>query len=965
MEPRKRYNKHRFIIIVVLVILFILANLVTFFTDFEWFRELGYVSVFFTKLFTQLKIGVPTFIVVTVLARIYFKFIKQSFNKKMSIEGNEGGLIKAVSWGLSAIFGGIVTYIAVTQLWFQLLQMLNSTSFGIKDPMYGMDISFYVFKLGFIKSANDLAIAVLITFIILTLVYYALLIATKGESTKVADEEKIFDEADRFDGTSKPKQESKEYEGPFKGTAAEPFIKMFFSAGENFTRRGNISNVKGKRKVEIDDDNVKQLFSVASTQLIIAGALLFLMLGVFFFLQQFDLLQINRGAVYGAGYTDTHITIWVYRILMVLSVIGAIAVIFGIKLHKARYIAMVPIVMVLVAIVGAGGAMVTQNFIVSPNEIAKESTYIDRNIEFTQKAYDLDKVSTSNIDVNTKLTQADIKNNPETINNIRINDYLPAEKFYNQTQAIRKYYEFKDVDVDRYMINGEYTQAFISAREINEEEISQTWLNKHLKYTHGYGMTLSRVDQVTPSGQPDMLVKDIPPQSDVEEINITRPEIYFGEMTDTNIYVGAKEKEFDYPDGDSNQYSNYEGKAGIKLNPLNKVLFAIRERSMKLLVSSSLSTDAKIIMNRNIRDRVQEIMPYLTYDKNPYMVTADGKLYWIIDAYTTSSEYPYSQPYNSNTTVNYVRNSVKVVIDAYNGDATYYVVDQEDPIALTYMKIYPALFKNISEMPTSLQPHIKYPNDMFEIQAEVYARYHMNDPKVFYQDEDLWGIANEIYGTEEQQMEPNYYIMKLPNEKKAEFVNSIPYTPKDKKNMTGLLIARNDGEHYGQLVLYKTPKSKVVYGPRQIEAQIDQNTTISKDFSLWNSSGSKYSRGNLFVIPIEDSFLYVEPVYLESTDSSIPEVKRVIVAYGNKIAYEETLGEALNSLFGEGTIKIADGVDTSEITKDADVSTLTQVEIVQKANDAYDDAQAALKDGDWAKYGIKMDELEGYLGKLS
>ena len=564
--------------------------------------------------------------------------------------------------------------------------------------------------------------------------------------------------------------------------------------------------------------------------------------------------------------------------------------------------------------------------------------------------------------------------NTETISNIRINDFVPTQQFYNQTQSIRQYYTFNDVDNDRYMINGKYTQTYLATREIDEEKISDSWLNRHLKYTHGYGITLSRVDQVTSSGQPEVLIGNIPPESSVEEIQITRPEIYFGELSNEYVIVGTDEEEFDYPSGDSNEYTFYEGTAGIKLNFFNRLVFAAREGSLKLLVSSNIDSDSRIIINRNVMDRVQTIMPYLSYESDPYMVTVDGKLYWMIDAYTSSSNYPYSQPFDENGT-NYIRNSIKVVVDAYNGDVDFYVVDEEDPIAMTYAKIYPELFKSGDEMPEALKAHIRYPNYLLQIQANIYTRYHMEDIGVFYLNEDQWDIANEIYGTEQVQMEPTYYIAKLPGEDTAEFFNSIPFTPKSKKNMTALLIARNDGEHYGELMLYQFPKNKTVYGPEQIEAQIDQNTEISKEFSLWNSAGTKYSRGNMFVIPVNSSILYVEPVYLEATNSSIPEVKRIIVAYGDRIAYEETLEECLVSLFGE---EAADSIDASDESVTQEPSgdggqtetgqtseELSQTELIQNAVTAYDNAQAAVQSGDWAGYGRYMEELEQILNELA
>ena len=959
-KKRNDNGKGKYVLLVILIILAIFVSLIGYITDFMWFKELGYVGVFFKKLFTQLKIGIPTFLVITILAYLYFKLIKKGYYKKiMSNDLDESKSINGISWAMAAIFGAIVTFFAVKNLWFSSLQFANSTDFGYDDPLFGLDVSFYVFKLDFLHQLNSLLITVLAVFLILTFVYYGVLMSKhtprmfKDETTSNGSGSNPFREYDRFDNTTYgqdySQSEDSQFNNQFKGTPFEKMGQVFGNAGK-------------KQKTTFDDENVKQLFTIASKQLIIAGVLLFIMIAVHFALKQFELLHAHNGTVYGAGYTDVTITLWVYRILIALSIIGAITVIVGVKKHKTKMIAVVPIVMICVSLLGTGAAIAVQNLVVSPNEIAKESKYLEKNIEYTQKAYGLDNVTTKSFAANNDLTSEDIKNNDETISNIRINDYSPTEKFYNQTQSIRQYYTFKDVDVDRYMVNGDYTQTFLSAREIDEEKISQTWLNKHLKYTHGYGVTLSRVDEITSSGQPEMMIDNIPPVSDVKEIKISRPEIYFGELTNEYAIVGAKEDEFDYPNGDSNEYARYEGTAGIKLNLFNRVMFAAKEHNLKLLVSSNIDSKSKIIINRNIKKRVETIMPYLKYDKDPYIVTEGGRLYWMIDAYTTSTQFPYSEPYDvANTKTNYVRNSVKVVVDAYNGDVNYYVVDEKDPIAMTFKKIYPSLFKSKDEMPKGLQAHMRYPAELFDTQAKVYTKYHMNDVRVFYQNEDLWDIAKEIYGTEEQDMEPNYYIMNLPGEKNAEFVSSIPFTTKGKKNMTGLMIARNDGENYGELVIYKLPKSKVVYGPRQIEAQIDQDAEISKEFSLWNSAGSKYSRGNMFVIPIEESLLYVEPVYLEAAESSIPEVKRVIVAYGDKIAYEKTLGEALNVLFGDGTSKDKPNSSSSSTGSDKQASTK---ELIDKANEAYQSAIDAQKDGDWAKYGEYMDDLEDYLKKL-
>ena len=958
MENENVKKKRKFGLKGLFIVLFILISLFTaligFITDFLWFKELGYVSVFLKQLLTQLKIGIPTFIIVTLLSYIYFKYLKLNYYKKVeSRTPDHSKQVNLISWGMAALFGGVITYFAVTRMWFDSLKFVHSTDFDLDDPLFGFDSSFYVMKLDFIKELNSLFLIILVVLIIMTLVYYAVLMGSRRPTI--------------FESNEGPTSTDEYF--------YDPGVNSFVNGGGIFDgvkkvfgqRTQGAGGGTGWQPPKTDKDNIRQLMAIASKQLTIVGIAFFIMLGIHFFLKQFDLLHAHTGVVYGAGYTDTHITLWVYRILMGLCVLGIFAVILGVKKHRIRFIVGVPVIMVVISLLGGGVGMLVQNFIVSPDEISKESKYLKRNIEYTQQAYGLADVKTKSFQAEEDLTSEDIKNNDATMSNIRINDYSPTEKFYNQTQSIRQYYEFENVDVDRYNVNGDYTQTFLAPREIDEEKISETWLNRHLKYTHGYGITMSRVDKITASGQPDMIVKNIPPVSSVKEIDITRPEIYFGEQTNEYIIVGTNEDEFDYPDGDSNKYTRYEGSAGIKMNLLNRLMFAVRERSFKLLVSSNIKSKSRIIINRNIEQRLYKIMPYLEYDDDPYMCTTGGKLYWIVDAYTTSSKFPYSEPFDESGT-NYIRNSVKVVIDAYNGDCSYYVVDDTDAIAKTFQKIYPKLFKDGDDMPDGIKEHIRYPNKIFETQSKVYRRYHMNDVKVFYQNEDMWDISNEIYGTKEVEMEPHYYILNLPGEKKEEFVNSIPYTPKDKKNLTGLFVARSDGEHYGELVLYKLPKNKVTYGPMQIEAQIDQNTEISKEFSLWNSAGSDYSRGNMFVIPIEDSLLYVEPVYLEATNSSIPEVKRVIVAYGDKIAYKPTLAEALNELFGEGSGDQYSGGDISGSGGKSDGGkedkVLTQSEIIKKAQDAYDDAQAAMKKGDWAEYGKQMDELEKYLKEL-
>ena len=956
---RKFERKLLIIVAIVVVIGALFLSLINFIANILWFREMGYLDVFFKQLVTQLTVGIPTFVVVSVLVHLYLTHLRKSYFKKIaSGEATDMKNLKRITWILSLLFAAGATFFAVTTLWFEILKFANSTGFNIQDPLFHLDISFYLFKLEFLTQLNELLIGVIIGFVVLTIVYYIILMTVRTPD--------IFEEVP-------PEQEQTYYqqseEGRYTGSS-NPFENAAKGADDIFSKIGiKIPKRDPKPKKQLDDNNFKQLMQIASGKIAGLGCIFFIMLALDFFLKQFDLLHEHTGAVYGAGFTDVNVTLWMFRILCALSLVSAVLFVVFIAKKNNKKILTVPVIMILIGVIGSGGALLVQNFIVSPDELQKETPYLLNNIEYTQYAYGLDDVNIKSFAADNKLTAEDIAANMETITNIRINDFEPAEQFYNQTQSIRQYYTFNDVDNDRYWVNGEYTQTFLTAREIDENKISDTWLNRHLKYTHGYGVAMSRVDKVTSSGQPDVLVGNIPPESAVDEIDIKRPEIYFGELANEYVVVGTKEKEFDYPNGDSNSYTMYEGDAGIKMNLFNRLVFAIREGSFKLLVSSNINGNSKIIINRNVVERVQTIMPYLSYENDPYMVTVDGKLYWIIDAYTVSNLYPYSEPYSEESSVNYIRNSVKVVIDAYNGNTDYYVIDETDPIAQTYAKIYPTLFKSLDKMPESLRAHLRYANTLFSIQAAVYGKYHMEDVNVFYQSEDLWDIANEIYGTEKQQIIPNYYIAKLPGEKQAEFFNSVPFTPRSKQNMTGLLIARNDGENYGELVLYQFPKSKTVYGPEQIEAQIDQNTEISKDFTLWASNGTTYRRGNLFVIPINTSVLYVEPVYLEAQNSSIPEVKRIIMVYKDQIAYGETLADCIIDLFGydineeskvdPGQDSIIDD-DTQEESEE-----MTQSELIAKAQEAFEKAQEAQKEGNWAAYGKYLDQLEEYLNKLA
>ncbi|MEW9121990.1 MAG: UPF0182 family protein [Thermotaleaceae bacterium] len=896
----------------VIVLLASFTTIINFVTDYQWFQELGYEQVFLTKLMTQLRIGLPFFVVLTLLIHFYFLWIKKDYYKKVNftiVPANEKG-INRLSLLAAAVVSFLTSLTFTGSLWFELLRFFNATEFSILDPVFQRDISFYMFQLPLIQRIYYMLISFLALMAILTFIYYMILLSVRHQ--------KGFEETDELDARR--------------------------------THRG------------IHLDNGKKLLEIATRQVMLLGIVFLLILGFGYVLRTYELLYSPRGVAYGASFTDVHITLWVYRGMTALAIVSAVLWARGIKKGNMKQALTGPILMILLGIAGNGVALMVQNFIVAPDEISKERTYIDYNIQYTKAAYGLNDIDIRDFPAEDNLTREDLEKNKETIRNIRIHDYRPTNQFYNQREGIRQYYLFNDVDIDRYEIGGQYTQVFLSAREMNSQKVSEQWINQHLKYTHGYGAALSPVNTITREGQPQLLIRNVPPQSEVPELEITRPEIYFGELTNNYIITNTKEKEFDYPLGEQNAETLYEGTAGIRLGGFNKLLYAIRQGSLKMLLSGNITGESRIHLHRNINDRVRRIAPFIEYDEDPYLVISEGRLFWIIDGYTVSENYPYAQPYVGQRG-NYIRNSVKVVIDAYNGTTDYYIADEQDPVIQTFGKIFPQLLKPMAQMPEGLRAHIRYPQSVFDIQSEVYRIYHMTDTDVFYTKEDLWDIANEMYERKQQVMESHYNILKLPGETREEFILSIPYTPRNKPNMTALFMARSDGEHYGELVLYRLPKQKNVYGPMQVESKIDQDTEISKEFSLWGQQGSSYIRGNLLTIPIENSLLYVEPIYLRAdNESSLPEVKRVIVFYGERIAYEETLEAALEKLFGTAAeVPSGEAPDPQLPTGEASGNI---PQLIRQAKDVFNRAQEAQRGGNWAEYGRLIEELRGILEGL-
>jgi uncharacterized membrane protein (UPF0182 family) len=674
-----------------------------------------------------------------------------------------------------------------------------------------------------------------------------------------------------------------------------------------------------------------------------------------------ELVFSERGAVFGAGYTDIHAQLPAQWILVATVMIVAGAVIVSLLRHRFRWLVYSLVAWATVAIL-AGQVFpgLMQRLQVQPNELGLETPYIEYNIQATREAFALDRVDEQSFPAEPMPSRQDIDANDLTIKNIRLWDHRPLKDTYNQIQSIRLYYDFNDIDVDRYVIDGEYRQVMLSARELSAEKLAgeaQTWVNRKLQFTHGYGIALSPVNEVSAEGGlPVLLVKDIPP---VGDFTIERPEIYFGEKTDDYVIVKTDTQEFDYPMGDQNVYGYYQGTGGVGIGSLiRRVFYAWQLADFNILISGELGDESRVLYYRNIRERVQHLAPFLMLDSDPYMVLMKGGLFWIQDGYTTSDRYPYSEPLESG--VNYIRNSVKVVIDAYNGSVTFYVSDAQDPLIRTYQAIFPDLFVPMEQMPESVLAHLRYPEDMFNVQASVYQSYHMRDARVFYNKEDLWAVPREVYASQEQLMEPYYVIMRLPNEEKEEFLLMLPFTPVNKNNTIGWLGARCDGDDYGTLVAYHFPKERLVYGPSQIENRIQQDTIITEQLALWGRGGSRVIRGNLLVIPLGSSNLYVEAVFLQAEAGGLPELKRVIVAAGDQIAMEPTLPQSLQAVFGSEALP-TEGESKPPPSEPAGVDIAA---LIQEAQQHYESAQRHLRAGDWAAYGTELEALKAVLDRL-
>jgi uncharacterized membrane protein (UPF0182 family) len=675
-------------------------------------------------------------------------------------------------------------------------------------------------------------------------------------------------------------------------------------------------------------------------------------------LQRYGLLLSSNGVVFGAAYTDVHMRLPLLVAMAALYVVAAVLAVATIGRGDVR----LPTAAV-VLVVGASLLQwllpgLYQSYRVKPDELRLESPYISNNIRLTRYGFGLDNVTSKEFPADGRLNPAVLAANDATIQNLRWWDPRPLLDTYRQLQEIRLYYDFDDVDVDRYSIDGTYRQVMLAARELDQTRLptdAQTWINQHFKFTHGIGLAMSPVNRFDAEGLPIFFVQDIPPVSSVG-LRIDRPEIYFGAETSNYVVVGGDTKEFDYPKGQDNVYTTFEGTGGIALDQLwRRVLFAWHLGDVKLLISSNITASSRLLFRRRIIDRIHRVAPFLVLDRDPYLVVSDGRLVWVQDAYTVSDALPYSQRI-APSGINYIRNSVKIAVDAYDGTMHFYVADDRDPVVRTYRAMFPSLFESLDRMPAALRQHVRYPEDLFVLQANLYATYHMTDPEVFYNKEDLWSVPEGNHGGRTLRMEPYYTIMRLPGEASEEFILMLPMVPNRRDNMIAWLAARCDGANYGSVIAFRFPKDKLIYGPAQIEARIDQDTGISQQLSLWNQTGSRVIRGNLLVMPIDDALLYVEPLYLSAENRQLPELKRLIASYGDRVVMSQQVEPLFAALFARTEpAEPAIGVQPVEPSAaPAGAAGGTN----GAALDHYHRALDELRRGNWEGFGREMDALE-------
>jgi uncharacterized membrane protein (UPF0182 family) len=924
--PRKRRRWLLVLVILVVVLLVIGSRLLSVYLSALWFGSLGYSSVYW-HIF-KLKSGL--FIVAAVSTALFLGFNfwlfqrlfgSAAFEQRTILLNNRpytfspAKFIRPLGWLVSAFFG-LVYGVTIKDDWQKFALYWHQPSTTAHDPIFGKSLGFYLFSLPLYESVSTWFLGV--SFIILcAAVAYSLL----GLPQRVL----------------------------------KPTVR--WSSGAAFRA------------------------------VCCALALFLVVLSWRTYLVRFPFLWDDHQTFSGATYTEAHYVLpALLFVCIALLVAAALSLVNAFTVRRFRMLAIAVALPVAVYIVGV--VLVpsyVQSFVVKPNELDRETPFISHNIEWTRRGFGLDQIELRDYPAETNVEALDIANNRENFENIRLWDWKALQDTLKQIQAIRTYYDFQDVDVDRYLAAGKLRQTMVAPREINDAKLpesSRNWVNERLIYTHGYGITMNTANGFTPEGLPQFLLANMPIEPTAPEIKITRPEIYFGELTDRHVYVKTKQNEFDYPQGDTNTYTTYQGTGGIQIgSSLRRTLLAWAVGDLsKLPFSDDVTSESRLLINRRITEIVNGIAPFLTYDKDAYIVVSnDGRLYWMIDAFTQSASFPYSRHHDfAGKSVNYVRNSVKVVIDAYNGNVRFFVFDKQDPIISAYQGIFPGLFEDASAMPADLRAHVRYPETLVRTQGEVYGLYHTQNPQVFFQREDVWSIANQIGVNAEGKKEPRpidpyYVLMQLPGEqKKNEFVIILPFTPGSRNNMIGWLAGRCDGDNYGKLLVYNFPKSRLIDGPLQIEARIDQNSQLSSQFTLWNQQGSTVIRGHLLVIPIGRSLVYVEPIYLQANTSPMPELRLVVLATQEKVAYGQNFAEAMNGLFGESakpTSEAKPATETPQPTTGAQpvptpASTQTLTQLVNRAIQEFDDYQRLTAQGKLAEAGQKLEQHKRTLEEI-
>ncbi|MDA1183970.1 MAG: UPF0182 family protein [Acidobacteria bacterium] len=904
-----------FLFAVLALVFFAGPTLVGFYTDLLWFGEVGYQQVFLTMLRAQATLFVIAFVV-------------------------------TAAWLAGNLRAALATI--------GDLRPTFTTREGIEVPLPGRE------QLGMISSAVAVVLAGII----------ALFASSQWETWLAWVNAVPFGEADPILGRD---VSFYVFSLPFfqfvRGLAQGLVLLAAVGAGALYFLSGSVTSSFGA---------MPWMTPGARRHLSLLVALFLLLLASGAWLDQSEQLVQPSGVIYGPGYSDVNGRMPAALLLAVVSVLGAGLAALQAFSPRNWPIPTAIVLYIIVAVGGEGYGTVLQRFVVSPNEQTLESPFIQHNIDATRRAFGLDGIEAQELSGDALLSRDDVSRNSATIDNVRLWDHQPLLDTFGQLQVIRTYYDFVSVDNDRYMIDGALRQIMLSPRELNTNSLpNRTWVNDRLTFTHGYGLTLGPVNQVTEEGLPVLFVGNLPLET-TPELPIDEPSLYFGELSNDYVIVRTATTEFHYPRGADNVFTQYDGEGGLAIGSLwRKLVFALRFGAYQILLSDAINDESRILFLRNIHERVQKLAPFLSFDQDPYLVVADGRLFWIYDAYTTSARYPYSTPGGAGG-LNYIRNSVKIVIDAYHGTTTVYMADADDPIAATYARIFPDLFTPLADMPQSLRDHVRYPEDIFSIQASVYATYHMTQPAVFYNREDQWQIPIIDDAGDAGPMQPYYTIMRLPGEVEPEFIQMLPFTPRNRDNLAAWLAASSDGEHYGQLRAYQFPKQKVIFGPRQVVARINQDQAISPQITLWNQQGSQVIWGTLMVIPIEESLIYVRPLYLRASGGRIPELTRVIVAYQNQIVMEESLEAGLARLFGDavprdpdlesgGEAPLPSGSPTDSAAlggPPSQAGTDPLPGLAAQARGYYDRALEAQRNGDWATYGEELRQLGEVLARM-